>query len=104
MTVLKRFPNEGCDFGNGGGAVGWVSGMTRRFNYEYGVEAKIFQLTEKYFRLAEIVESKADAGCISMKTNRGFHDPGFQVRIPSASQVAGIHGGGSVNPCLGDRR
>jgi hypothetical protein len=49
MTVLKRFPNEGCDFGNGGGAVGEFSGMTRRFNYEYGVQAKIFQLTKNIF-------------------------------------------------------
>jgi hypothetical protein len=30
--VLWRFPNDGWDFGNGGGAVGGVSGITRRFN------------------------------------------------------------------------
>jgi len=32
MMVECRFPNDGCDFGNGSGAVGGISGMTRRFN------------------------------------------------------------------------
>ncbi|HTD01695.1 MAG TPA: hypothetical protein VK637_06090, partial [Chthoniobacterales bacterium] len=52
---------------------------------------------EKYFRLAEIVESKADAGCISVKTNRGFHDPGFQVCGPAAFQGAGVHGRSGID-------
>src|SRR5438477_3766342 len=28
------------------------------------------------------------------------HDPGFQVRFPSADQGAGIHRGGSVDACV----
>jgi hypothetical protein len=47
--VLWRFPKEGCDFGKGGGAIGEASGISRTFNQEYGVEAKIFQLTRNIF-------------------------------------------------------
>src|SRR5437667_1453642 len=59
---------------------------------------------EKYFRLGKIVESKSAAARISVKTNRGFHDPGFQVRLSSASQVPRVHGRGSGDARFGDRR
>jgi hypothetical protein len=43
MIVLWRFPNEGCDFGNGGGAVCvGLSGIIQVFKSGYGVNFKIF--------------------------------------------------------------
>ena len=39
-----------------------------------------------------------------MKTTRGFHDPGFQVCVSSASQVAGVHQRRGVNPGPRHRR
>src|SRR5207253_10999154 len=42
MIVLWRFPNEGCDFGNGGGAVVGASGITRRFNENTESKRKSF--------------------------------------------------------------
>jgi hypothetical protein len=39
-----------------------------------------------------------------MKTKESFHDPGFQVRFPAASEDAGIYGRGGVNACIGDWR
>ncbi len=59
---------------------------------------------ENYSAQRTTVESKAEASCISVKTNDDRYDSGFQICCAAATQDAGIYDRGNVDACVSNRR